>query len=89
MDLNSTNGTYVNSKRVSNQVLRHDDVITIGHHRIKFSDPDATTRGTLEGSEFADTIIMKSLDDIRKLLAEENTALLPAATEDRLTHGGD
>ncbi len=82
MDLNSTNGTFVNSKRVSNHVLLHDDVITVGHHRIKFSDPFATTRGTLGGEDFADTAIMKTLEDMRSLLAQENTELLPAATED-------
>ena len=82
MDLNSTNGTFVNSKRVSNHVLLHDDVITVGHHRIKFSDPFATTRGTLEGEDFADTSIMKTLEDMRSLLAQENTELLPAASED-------
>ena len=82
MDLNSTNGTFVNAKRVSNQVLMHNDVITVGHHKIKFSDPFATTRSQLEGADFTDTAIMKTLDDMRSLLAEENTALLPAATED-------
>ncbi len=82
MDLNSTNGTYVNSKRVSNHVLMHDDVITVGHHRIKFSDPFATTRGKLEGEDFADTTIMKTLEDMRDLLAQENTTLLPTATQD-------
>ena len=82
MDLNSTNGTFVNSKRVSNHVLMHDDVITLGHHRIKFHDPCATTRSVLDGADFADTAIMKTLDDMRNLLAQENTALLPVATED-------
>ncbi len=81
MDLNSTNGTFVNSKRVSNHVLLHDDVITIGHHRIKFNDPYATQRGALEGDEFADTAIMKTLVDMRRLLAEENTEILPSASE--------
>jgi hypothetical protein len=82
MDLNSTNGTFVNSKRVSNHVLIHDDVITLGHHRIKFHDPCATTRSELNGDEFADTAIMKTLQDMRNLLAQENTALLPAISED-------
>ncbi|MCH9694791.1 MAG: FHA domain-containing protein [Gammaproteobacteria bacterium] len=82
MDLNSTNGTYVNAERVSNQVLGHEDVITIGHHKIKFYDPYATTRGALDGDEFADTSIMKTLEDMRKLLAQGNTALMPAASED-------
>jgi type II secretory pathway predicted ATPase ExeA len=81
MDLNSTNGTFVNSKRVSNHVLMHDDVIGLGHHRIKFHDPCATTRNVLDGADFADTAIMKTLDDMRNLLEQENTALLPVATE--------
>ena len=82
MDLNSTSGTMVNARRVSNHVLLHDDVITIGHHKIKFSDPHATSRDMLEGADFADTAIMKTLQDMRNLLAQENTALLPTATED-------
>ena len=82
MDLNSTNGTFVNSRRVSNHVLMDNDIITVGHHRIKFCDPYATTRGELGGDEFADTAIMKTLEDMRGLLAQENTAVMPAATED-------
>ena len=82
MDLNSTNGTFVNSRRVSNHVLMHDDVITLGHHHIKFHDPCATTRGELDGVEFADTSIMKTLEDMRNLLAQENTVQLPAVSED-------
>jgi pSer/pThr/pTyr-binding forkhead associated (FHA) protein len=81
MDLNSTNGTFVNSRRVSNQVLMHDDVVTIGHHRLKFKDPGATRRGSLDGIEFTDTAVMKTLEDMRNLLAYENTATLPAITE--------
>ena len=87
MDLNSTNGTYVNSRRVSNHVLVDNDVITIGHHRIKYCDPHATQRGSLRGDEFADTAIMKTLDDMRNLLEQENTELLPAATENLPTSG--
>ena len=82
MDLNSTNGTFVNSRRISNHVLMHDDVITVGHHRIKFSDPFATTRGRLDGEEFTDTTVMKTLEDMRSLLARENTVMLPTASED-------
>ena len=82
MDLNSTNGTFVNAKRVSNHVLVHDDIISVGHHKIKFHDPFATKRHALEGREFADTAIMKTLEDMRNLLAQENTELLPAVSED-------
>ena len=87
MDLNSSNGTFVNSTRVSNHVLKHDDVITVGHHRIKFCDPNATSREKLEGTEFAETAIMKTLDDMRNLLSRENTALMPAPSENLPTYG--
>jgi hypothetical protein len=82
MDLNSTNGTFVNSERISNHMLLHEDVITVGHHHIKFSDPFATRRSELKGTEFADTAIMKTLQDMRSLLAQENTELLPTVSED-------
>jgi general secretion pathway protein A len=82
MDLNSTNGTYVNSRRVSNHVMQHDDIVSIGQHGIKFVDPAARDLASLQGAGFADTVIMKSLDDIRRLLAKEKTVSLPAKAED-------
>ena len=36
-DLRSTNGTYLNSKRVSVERIKHDDLITVGETLIKFS----------------------------------------------------
>jgi len=87
MDLNSSNGTFVNSRRTSNCVLVNDDVITIGNHRIKFRDPKATRRDTLDGIEFADTAIMKTLDDMRKLVAQENTGLVGTAPDNQPTQG--
>jgi predicted component of type VI protein secretion system len=87
MDLNSTNGTYVNSRRVSNQVLIDNDIITVGNHRLKFCDPHAKRRDILDGAEFADTVIMKTLDDMRDLLSQENTAIMPSLTENVPTHG--
>ncbi len=87
MDLNSSNGTFVNSKRVSNHVLMDNDIITVGNHRIKFCDPAATDHGTITGTEFTDTAIMKTLDDMRNLLAQENTATLPILSENMPTYG--
>ena len=86
MDLNSSNGTFVNSKRVSNNVLIDDDIITVGNHRIKFCDPSATSRGTVTEVEFSDTVIMKTLDDMRGLLAQENMAMLPIPSENLPTY---
>jgi type II secretory pathway predicted ATPase ExeA len=73
MDLNSTNGTFVNSRRVSNLVLRHEDIVQLGQHRIKFLDPRATARPELEETSLAETVVMKTLEDVRRLVARERT----------------
>jgi hypothetical protein len=54
----------------------------VGTFSIKFLDPDALKRGTLDGAEFSDTTIMQTLEDMRSLLAKENTELLPAASDE-------
>ena len=77
MDLNSTNGTYVNSRKISNHVMMHDDVISLGNHSIKFKYPTATYRSQTDEAGLADTIIMKNLDDMRRMLALENTHTMP------------
>src|ERR1700743_346138 len=41
-DLNSTNGTYVNGKLIKKHALQHGDVVTVGHHLLRFvGDGDA------------------------------------------------
>jgi len=87
MDLNSTNGIFVNSKRVSNHFLVHDDIISVGHHRIKFVDPYAVKRESSNDDTFSDTAIMKSLDDMRNLLATEDPQIPPVQSEKLPTSG--
>lgn len=77
MDLNSTNGTYVNSRRVSNHVMSNDDIVTIGSHRIKFVHAAAASRAEMNGQSFDDTVVMKNLGDLRRMLSRENTQTLP------------
>jgi len=77
MDLNSANGTYVNSRRVSNQVLANDDVITLGEHGLKYVNASASVRQPLEGLSFSDTVVMQTMEDMRRVLARENTAIMP------------
>ncbi len=89
MDLNSSNGTFVNSRRVSNHVLIDNDIITVGNHRIKFCDPFARKHDASRGDDFGDTAIMKTLDDMRNLLAQENTAMLPISSENLPTYRYD
>ncbi len=37
-DLNSTNGTYVNGKLIKKHAMQHGDVITVGHHQLRYID---------------------------------------------------
>jgi pSer/pThr/pTyr-binding forkhead associated (FHA) protein len=39
IDLNSTNGCYVNGRRVSQHDLHDGDIIAVGHHQINFVGP--------------------------------------------------
>ena len=54
-DLNSTNGTYVNGKLIKKHALQHGDVITIGHHQLRFSDQQTTET---EQDEFEKTMVI-------------------------------
>jgi predicted component of type VI protein secretion system len=53
-DLNSTNGTYVNGKLIKKHALANGDVITIGHHQLRFVD-NAVDSGQ---EEFEKTMII-------------------------------
>ena len=49
VDLDSQNGTFVNGERIRAKTMSDQDEIKIGHHRIKFIDPQATARVSLNG----------------------------------------
>lgn len=42
-DLGSTNGTFINSRRINKRVLRAGDIVTIGKHRFRYEKPSAIT----------------------------------------------
>lgn len=54
-DLNSTNGTYVNGKLIKKHALQHGDVVTIGHHHLRFVD---SQEDSSEGDEFERTMVI-------------------------------
>jgi FHA domain len=39
-DLNSTNGTYINSRRINKRALRGGDLVGIGKHRLRYRERD-------------------------------------------------
>jgi pSer/pThr/pTyr-binding forkhead associated (FHA) protein len=60
-DLNSTNGTYVNGKIIKKHALQDDDVITVGHHTLRFVDGE----GDEPADEFEKTMVISSRDAAR------------------------
>lgn len=75
-DLNSTNGTYVNGKLIKKHALQHGDVITIGHHQLRFSDEQ--TNDT-EQDEFEKTMVIPSGQQNAQTLAKAEAAAEKAA----------
>ena len=55
-DLNSTNGTYVNGKLIKKHALQHDDVITVGHHQLKFLEDQVDD---MPEDEFEKTMVIE------------------------------
>jgi len=55
-DLNSTNGTYVNGKLIKKHALQHGDVVTVGHHQLRFVDQQ---EGDSEQDEFEKTMVIQ------------------------------
>jgi len=78
-DLNSTNGTYVNGKLIKKHALQHGDVITIGHHQLRFSDQQTTET---EQDEFEKTMVIPAgQQSADQLAAAEKAAEAAAASE--------
>lgn len=69
IDLNSTNGCFVNGRRVREHRLRDGDSISVGHHQLRFATKDSTSRPPTDGdkpvSENDDTISTE-IDEERK-----------------------
>jgi len=70
-DLNSTNGTYVNGKLIKKHALQHGDVITIGHHQLRFSDQQAPET---EQDEFEKTMVIPTGQQNADTLAKAEEA---------------
>jgi type II secretory pathway predicted ATPase ExeA len=70
LDLNSSNGTTVNSVRMKSTVLKDNDIISIGHHRIKVENAPAMSAQVAERVNAPDTLKMKTLTEMRRLKKE-------------------
>jgi hypothetical protein len=76
-DLNSTNGTYVNGKLIKKHALQHGDVITIGHHQLRFADQEV---GDTDQDEFEKTMVIPaSAQNSEQIAKAEEAAAVAAA----------
>jgi pSer/pThr/pTyr-binding forkhead associated (FHA) protein len=70
-DLNSTNGTYVNGKLIKKHALQHGDVITVGHHQLRFVEDDE------QQDEFEKTMVIqpsaRPLEKLRTVVGQSQT----------------
>jgi type II secretory pathway predicted ATPase ExeA len=76
LDLNSTNGTLVNSVETPKKVLRNRDVISLGKHRLKVENLPVVSEEMAERIRAADTLTIKNLDDVRRSRARHNIVAL-------------
>ena len=87
-DLNSTNGTYVNGKLIKKHALQHSDVITIGHHQLRFSDQQVSEP---EQDEFEKTMVIpagqQNSDQLAAAEAAADAAAAAAAEEQQPAAG--
>ncbi len=83
-DLNSTNGTYVNGRLIKKHALQHGDVITTGHHQLRFVDSQA---GDNEPDEFEKTMVIQPTDAMTDRVRRAKLPPLPAANGLANGHG--
>jgi pSer/pThr/pTyr-binding forkhead associated (FHA) protein len=88
-DLNSTNGTYVNGKLIKKHALQHGDVITVGHHQLRFVEDDDAQQDEFEKT----MVIQPSQRPVEKIQtahakAEETTTGTGATTSRRALPDG-
>jgi pSer/pThr/pTyr-binding forkhead associated (FHA) protein len=73
-DLNSTNGTYVNGKLIKKHALQNGDVITVGHHQLRFADAQTAEA---EPDEFEKTMVITPGSAMATKAAQKASTALP------------
>jgi pSer/pThr/pTyr-binding forkhead associated (FHA) protein len=75
-DLNSTNGTYVNGKLIKKHALQHGDVVTVGHHQLRFIDTQSSAD---EPDEFEKTMVITPGSAVAAAAAKKASAISSSA----------
>jgi pSer/pThr/pTyr-binding forkhead associated (FHA) protein len=88
-DLQSTNGTFVNGRRVSRRTLRDGDVMTIGRHTILFDRTASAQPGKAASADAVassgETVFVDTRTLLDRLLVDADTHRKNEALSARLT----
>jgi hypothetical protein len=87
-DLNSTNGTYVNGKLIKKHALQHGDVITAGHHQLRYVDDQAEEAAGGQQDEFEKTMVIEPSGRMEEQIAKVARAAEAAASGGRAAAPG-
>jgi type II secretory pathway predicted ATPase ExeA len=66
IDLSSTNGCFVNGRRVREHRLRDGDLIAVGHHQMRFTGPSAKGKTPVPATEEPDTTLVAARSDVQQ-----------------------
>jgi pSer/pThr/pTyr-binding forkhead associated (FHA) protein len=84
-DLNSTNGTSVNGKLIKTHALQHDDVITVGHHQLRFLEDQVDD---MPEDEFEKTMVIEPSGKVEEEIVKAAQAADRAARSQKAESGG-
>ena len=76
LDLNSTNGTTVNSIVIQKTILRNNDIISLGHFRLKVENVPSVSPEMDARIKASDTMTMQNLVDMRRTRARRTVKAL-------------
>jgi pSer/pThr/pTyr-binding forkhead associated (FHA) protein len=86
-DLHSTNGTFVNGRPITRQILQHGDELLVGKHQLVFdrTSPEASSVATTPLEGLGDTVYLDTKQH-RALRATLETARVEAAKSINARH---
>lgn len=85
-DLNSTNGTYVNGKLIKKHALQQGDVVTVGHHQLRYVDDQVQDETE---DEFEKTMVIEPSGKAEQRVREVAERATAAAMNDSTAEASD
>jgi len=79
VDLKSRNGTFVNSRRIQSKILLHNDIVSVGSHRLKMIYAEGHSMVEIDDPDLADTAKMKNIAEARSRRDERIPTLIAVA----------